>query len=379
MKVFYEGTALFKNKRVPQAGIAHYVYNIYKNIVDIDKKNSYEVFGLNFFGKPKDFKGNFPKGTKFRLIQHIPGKVWNISNRRLVLPPMETILGAKADAYIYTQFRLYPSIFAKKKFVVIYDIAFEHYPEYIENKNFQYLKRRVPEAAKKSNKIITISEFTKNDLIKKYSVDPGKIIVAHCAVNIENFKRTQLTTSIKKKYNLPNDYLLYLGTIEPRKNIANLLRAYSKLPKNIKDQYPLVLAGGGGWNDDEIKSEIENAKKDSQIIQTGYVDEKDIPALYSGAELFLYPSHFEGFGMQILEAMACGTPVLTSNNSSLPEVGGDAAYYVDDKSIDSIRNGIEKLLSDPDLRKDLVKKGKQQIKKFSWKESAQKIIDAINE
>jgi|694.fasta_scaffold09449_14 glycosyltransferase involved in cell wall biosynthesis len=379
MKVFYEGTALFNNKRVPQAGIAHYVYNIYKNIVDLDKKNTYEVFGLNFFGKTKDFKSNFPKDTKFRLIQYIPGKVWNISNRRLVLPPMETILGAKADVYIYTQFRLYPSIFAKKKFVVIYDIAFEHYPEFIENKNLQYLKRRVPEAAKKSDKIITISEFTKNDLIKKYSVDPSKIIVAHCSVNTENFKRTQLTKRIKKKYNLPNDYLLYLGTIEPRKNIANLLRAYSKLPKNIKDQYPLVLAGGGGWNDDEIKSEIEKAKKDSQIIQTGYVDEKDIPALYSGAELFLYPSHFEGFGMQILEAMACGTPVLTAKNSSLPEVGGNAAYYVDDKSIDSIRNGIEKLLSDPDLRKELVKKGKQQIKKFSWKESAQKIIDAINE
>jgi alpha-1,3-rhamnosyl/mannosyltransferase len=158
-----------------------------------------------------------------------------------------------------------------------------------------------------------------------------------------------------------------------------LVKAYSKLPKHIKDQYPLVLAGGGGWNDDEIKLAIEYARKDSQIIQTGYVEEKDIPALYSGAELFLYPSHFEGFGMQVLEAMACDTPVLTANNSSLPEVGGDAAYYVDDKSIDSINNGIEKLLGEPKLRQAMIKKGRQQIKKFSWKYSAQKIIDAINE
>ena len=125
MKIFYEGTALFKNKRVPQAGIAHYVYNIYKNLAELDKQNEYEVFGLNFFGKPKDFKNNFPKGTKFDLIQYIPGKAWNLLNRRLAIPPMETILGKKADVFIYTQFRLYPSVFAKKRFVVIYDIAFE--------------------------------------------------------------------------------------------------------------------------------------------------------------------------------------------------------------------------------------------------------------
>ncbi len=379
MKIFYEGTALFKNKRVPQAGIAHYVYNIYKNLTELDSKNDYEVFGLNFFGKPKDFKSNFPKGTKFSLIQHLPGKVWNLSNRRFVLPPLEALTGKKADAYIFTQFRLYPSLFAKKRFVVIYDIAFEHYPDYIEKKNLQYLLRRVPEAAKRSDKIITISEFTKNDLVKKYGLDPGKIIVSHCAVDSDKFKSTQITTRTREKYKLPKDYLLYLGTIEPRKNIVNLVRAYSKLPKSIKDQYPLVLAGGGGWNDDEIKLAIEDARKDSQIIQTGYVEEKDIPALYSGAELFLYPSHFEGFGMQILEAMACGTPVITANNSSLPEVGGDAAYYVDDKSIDSIKDGIEKILYSPKLRHEMVKKGKQQIKNFSWKESAQKIIDAINE
>jgi len=379
MKILYEGTSLFANKRIPQAGIAHYTYNIYKNLVSLDKSNEYEVFGLNFIGRPNGFKNNFPKNTKFNLIRYIPGKVWNVTNRKFKMPPLEVLMGKKADIFIFTQFRMYPTIFAKKRFTVIHDIAFKHYPEYIEAKNLKFLERRVPEAIKKSTKILAVSEYTKWDIVKTYSADPNKIIVTHNAVDTDRFKRTQLTSKIKNKYKLPDDYILYLGTIEPRKNIANLLRAYSKLPKNIKDKYPLVLAGGGGWNDDEIKSEIEKAKKDAQIIQTGYVDEKDIPALYSGAELFLYPSHFEGFGMQILEAMACGTPVLTANNSSLPEVGGDAAYYVDDKSIDSIRNGIEKLLSEPDLRNDLVKKGKQQIKKFSWKESAQKIIDAINE
>ena len=379
MKVFYEGTSLFTNKRVPQAGIAHYTHNIYKNLVELDKKNEYEVFGLNFFGRPADFKSNFPGGTKFNLIRYIPGKIWNVTNRKLKMPPLEVLMGRQADVYIFTQFRMYPTLFAKKRFTVVHDLAFKHYPKYIEAKNLHFLERRAPEAIKKSDRIITISEFTKQDIIDTYGADPSKIIVSHCAVDTGKFKRTQLTPATREKYNLPKTYLLYLGTIEPRKNIANLVRAYSKLPKNIKDQYPLVLAGGGGWNDDEIKQAIDLARQNSEIIQTGYIEEKDIPALYSGAELFLYPSHFEGFGMQILEAMACGTPVLTANNSSLPEVGGDAAYYADDKSIDSIKNGIGKLLKDSQLRQDMIRKGRKQIKKFSWQESAQKIIDAINE
>ena len=379
MKIFYEGTSLFINKRVPQAGIAHYVYNIYKNMSGLDKTNSYEVFGLSFFGKPKDFKNNFPKGTKFNLIQHIPGKVWNISNRRLALPPIEFLIGKKADAYIFTQFRLYPSLFAKKRFVMIYDIAFEHLPQFIEKKNLQYLKRRVPEAAKKADKIITISEFTKKDIVDTYGIEADKIIVSHCAVDSVRFKKTKLNLEVRSKYNLPGSYLLYLGTIEPRKNITKLVQAYSALPNSIKDKYPLVLAGGGGWNDEGIKKSIAEARLNSNVITTGYVDEDDIPMLYSGATLFLYPSNFEGFGMQILEAMSCEVPVVTAKNSSLPEVGGDAAYYVNEKSIKSISTGIEQLLLNPSLRKSFIKKGKEQTKKFSWENSAQKIIDAIND
>jgi len=379
MKIFYEGTALFKNKNIPQAGIAHYVYNIFLELKKLDKKNSYEVFGLNFFGKSQEFKENFPKNTKFHLIKYIPGKVWNVSNRRLKLPPIEALLGKKADIFIFTQFRLYPTMFARKRYVMIHDIAFEHLPQFIETKNLQYLKRRVPEAAKKADKIITISQATRNDLITTYDVAPDKIIVAPCAVDANRYKPTGLTSETIKKYNLPAKYLLYLGTMEPRKNLKRLVDAYSELPQRLKDEYPLVLAGGKGWNDEPIMNAIKKARESADVIQTGYVDENDIPALYSGARAFLYPSNYEGFGMQILEAMACNTPVLTGKNSSLPEVGGDAAYYVDEKSVKSISKGIEKLLTDEVLVKDMVKKGRTQIAKFSWKESAEIIIDSINE
>lgn len=379
MKVFIEGTSLFSDKRIPKAGIAHYTYNIFKNLVKLDHKNSYEVFGLSFYGRSTSFKKMFPRGTKFNLIRYIPGRVWNIVNRKLKTPPLESLLGKKADVYIFTNFRMYPTLFAKKRFTVIYDVAFKHHPKYIEANNLKFLNRRVPEAINKSDKIITISEFTKADIIKFYNIDSDKIIVAHCAVDTYKFKSKPLTTRLKSKYGLQDGYLLYLGTVEPRKNIASLVRAYDKLPDHIKAKHPLVLAGGGGWNDREIRDVIDQASKSSNIILPGYIEEEDIPSLYSGAELFLYPSHFEGFGMQLLEAMACGTPVLTAKNSSLTEVGGGAAYYVDDKSVESIMNGIEKLLNEPSLREDLIKKGKQQIKKFSWEKSAQKIIDAINE
>lgn len=379
MKIFYEGTALFKNKNIPQAGIAHYVYNIFLELQKIDKTNTYEVFGLNFFGRSEEFRQNFPKGTIFHLIKYIPGKVWNISNRRLKLPPMEVLLGKKADAFIFTQFRLYPTVLAKKRYVMIHDIAFEHLPQFIQAKNLQYLKRRVPEAAKKADKIITISQATRNDLIATYGVAPEKIIVAPCAVDAKRYKPTKITSEVTKKYNLPAKYVLYLGTMEPRKNLKRLVDAYSELPQKLKDEYPLVLAGGKGWNDEPIMNAIKKARESAEVIQTGYVDEDDIPALYSGARAFLYPSNYEGFGMQILEAMACNTPVLTGKNSSLPEVGGDAAYYVDEKSVTSISKGIEKLITDDDLTKQMVKKGRVQITKFSWAESAQTIIDAINE
>lgn len=379
MKILFEGTPLFFNKKVPQAGIAHYVQSIYGELAKLDKTNNYEVFGLNFVGRPTGFKNNFPPKTKFKLIRFIPGKIWNIANRRLALPPLEILLGTKADILIFTQFRLYPSLFAKKRIVFIYDLGFVHFPQHVQSKNRQYLERRVPEAARKADYVVTISEAVKQDIVDTYHIDPEKIIVAHCAVDSSFYKPTKLTQTVRNKYGLPQEYLLFEGTIEPRKNLEKLVQAYDRLPAKIKQQYPLVLAGGKGWNDEAIHAAIKLARANgSGIIQTGFVDDADVPALYTGARALLYPSNFEGFGMQILEAMACHIPVLTGRNSSLPEVGGDAALYVDEQSVDAISKGIVKIIEDEKLRRSLVAKGKQQIQKFSWAKSANKILEILS-
>lgn len=378
MKVFFEGTPLFFNKRVPQAGIAHYIDSIYREMVKLDTHNSYTVFGLHFFGRNDGFKKNFPKNTKFSFVRYIPTKLWNVANRRAVLPPLDVLLGKKADIFFFTQFRLYPTLFAKKRVVFVYDLGFVHFPQHIQYKNRQYLERRVPEAARKADYVVTISEAVKQDIVDTYHIDPEKIIVAHCAVDSSFYKPTKLTQTVRNKYGLPQEYLLFEGTIEPRKNLEKLVQAYDRLPTKIKQQYPLVLAGGKGWNDDAIHEAIKLARANgSEIIQTGFVDDADVPALYTGARALLYPSNFEGFGMQILEAMACHIPVLTGRNSSLPEVGGDAALYVDEQSVDAISKGIVKIIEDEKLRRSLVAKGKRQIQKFSWQQSAQTIIDKV--
>lgn len=378
MKVFFEGTPLFFNKRVPQAGIAHYIDSIYREMVKLDTHNSYTVFGLHFFGRNDGFKKNFPKNTKFSFVRYIPTKLWNVFNRRAVLPPIDVLLGKKADIFFFTQFRLYPTLFAKKRAVFIYDLGFVHFPQYIQHKNRQYLERRVPQAVHKADYVITISEAVKQDIINTYDADPEKIIVAHCAVDTDFYKPTKLSQMTRNKYGLPSEYLLYEGTIEPRKNLEKLVQAYDRLPSNIKQQYPLVLVGGKGWNDEGIHSAIKQARANGcEIIQTGFVDDADVPAIYSAAKALLYPSNFEGFGMQLLEAMACGIPVLTGKNSSLPEVGGEAAYYVDEQNVDAITKGIVKIVEDESLRRDLIAKGKIQIQKFSWQKSAQAIVDKV--
>jgi glycosyltransferase involved in cell wall biosynthesis len=189
-------------------------------------------------------------------------------------------------------------------------------------------------------------------------------------------KNTKEISIIKNKYNIKGEYILYTGTLEPRKNIVGILESYSMLLDEFKNEYSLVLAGGKGWLDDEIENKL-NELKDLNIVRTGYVEDDDLPALYSGATLFIYPSFYEGFGMPPLEAMACGTPVITSNNSSLPEVVGNAGIMVDAKDTRSLTKNIEKVLKSKKLQSEMSKKGLKQAKNFSWEKSAKKLLELI--
>ena len=378
MKIFFEATPTFTNKRVPAAGIAHYIFHIYKGLTKHDKANDYIIFGLYFLTRSTYFKQLYPKDTRFKLIRYVPAKIFNLANRRAVLPPLELMLAAKADVYLFTHFRRFPTLPGAKTATIIYDIAFHHYPETINEKNLKYLRRRVPQTVRKSDLLITISEAAKQDIVKVYDADPQKIIVAPCGIDTNKFKPGKLSQNVRKKYKLPDKYLLTVGSIEPRKNIERLVSAYNKLPDSLQKEYALVLAGGKGWNDEGIYRSIKEVKSPGKVIITGYIDEDDIEQLYAGASLYVFPSLYEGFGMSILEAMACDVPVITAQNSSLPEVAGDAALYVDELNQTDITKQIEYALTHPTEMQNLVEKGRNQIKKFSWDQSAQTILDSLN-
>jgi glycosyltransferase involved in cell wall biosynthesis len=181
-----------------------------------------------------------------------------------------------------------------------------------------------------------------------------------------------------QKYGLPSKYIHFHGTIEPRKNVEGLLDAYAALPDKIKDEFALVITGGKGWKDESIYRKVDYyLASGHRIILPGYIEAEDLPFIYSGASLFVLPSFYEGFGIPPLEAMACGVPVITSDNSALPEVVGDAAILVKADDTPALTGSIEKVLSDKQLAKSMTDKGLKQAAKFSWELSARKLIELL--
>jgi glycosyltransferase involved in cell wall biosynthesis len=304
--------------------------------------------------------------------------VFNATVRKLVAPPIDVMLGAKPDVVLFANFVRLPLPLGAKSIVVIYDLSYVKQPEHATPRLRAYLNRYVPLSLKKSQHIVTISENAKREIIEEYGTDPDKITVAPPAVDLEDFypRGADEIEKVKAKYNITKPYILYMGTLEPRKNVNGVLNAYAALGEELRDKYTLVLAGGKGWLDNTIKQRLDELAG-LDIITTGYVPDEDRPVLDSGAEVFVYPSFYEGFGMPVLEAIACGAPTITANNSSLPEVIGDAGLVVDAKDTAAITHGLERVLNDPELAARMRAKGLDQAKKFSWEESAKKLHEII--
>jgi glycosyltransferase involved in cell wall biosynthesis len=200
-----------------------------------------------------------------------------------------------------------------------------------------------------------------------------------------------LLDAVRARYGLPGPYLLYVGTLHPRKNLVRLVQAFALLLDSLSSksaypisniQYPvdnlqLVLAGQKGWLYDEILSQVRRLDLTGRVVLTGYVPEADLPALLSGALAFVFPSLYEGFGFPVLEAMACGTPVICSDVSSLPEVAGDAALLMDPEDVEALAAAIQRLVSDEELRRDLVARGYRQVQRFSWRHCAEEVLQVL--
>ena len=264
-----------------------------------------------------------------------------------------------------------------KKIVTIHDLAFREYPETIRKRTLLMLKSSLKRSIRRADAILADSEFTKQEILKYYNVPEEKIYVVPCGIDTNKFYPIEDQAEIertKEKYGIYGEYYLYLGTLEPRKNIEGILEAYGKLKKDSEEPIPkMVIAGGKGWLFESIFEKVKKQNLEEDVIFTGYVDETDKVQLLNGAMAFCFPSFYEGFGMPPMEAMACGTAVITSNGNSLFEVTGEAAIHVEPTDISQISEALRRVWKDEAYRKELEEKGFEQVKMYSWK----KAVDAL--
>lgn len=359
------------------SGVGHYTLGIVSGLDELAKegKLTYDLI------TPREWKDrihNFPQLQNYRKIQGNP-----ISNERLrrwlaqgsTWWKMDLLLGK--GYYYFSSFLSWPTTKASPSTVVVHDITYVAVPECVHEGNREYLTKVVPFSLRNSKNIISVSQFSKDEVLKYYDEDESRITVAYPCVDRTHFYRRspEEIRAVKAKYDIFVDkYLIAVSNIEPRKNYGKLVDAYLSLPKEITDEYALILIGGGGWNNEEVLEKIQKAKEEGyKIIHPRvFVKDEDIPAFYSGATAHLFPSIYEGFGMPPLEALACGTVTISSNVTSIPESAGDAALYVDPESIKDIQDKIIQAINlTDDERAVLRQKGYDQVSKFSWRKSAE--------
>ena len=266
-----------------------------------------------------------------------------------------------------------PIIHPRRSIVTVHDLGYLYFPEAHPPRQRWYLDRSTRWHAHTAAHLLADSATTKRDLVEKYHADPAKITVAYPGLDpaVKRVDDPNVITRVKAKYHIENDYVLYLGTIQPRKNLQRLIEAFNQLPAT---SYQLLLAGKPGWYSEQL---LQLANENVKFI--GYVDAVDKYALLSGATAFVFPSLYEGFGFPVLEAMACGVPVLCSNTSSLPEVAGEAALLVNPLQVDDIVRGLREITSNEDLRRTLIERGYQQAQKFTWSACADVVLNVFEE
>lgn len=285
----------------------------------------------------------------------------------------------KLKADVFVSLDGYCSLTTKKpQCLVIHDLGFLHYPEAYKKKHVRFLKKYTPKFLKKANSIVTVSQFSKNDIIKHYSIDAAKIDVVYNGVK-ESFHPLSFDEkdAVKEKYTGGCEYFIYTGAIHPRKNLINLLKAFSIFKKRLQSNMKLVIAGRLAWKNDEFLKLVSTYKYKNDVIITGYLPEQELACLLGAAYALVYPSLFEGFGVPVAEAMKCEVPVLTSEKTSMQEIAGDAALYFNPNDYSIIAEKLMLIYKDENLRRQLIEKGKMTVKKYDWKKSAELFWQSI--
>ncbi|AMR32348.1 hypothetical protein A0256_13410 [Mucilaginibacter sp. PAMC 26640] len=358
------------------SGIGHFT----KNLVSVMAESQLKHYNIETL-YAKDYSGIFPQNEriKYRQIQIDSTK----RLRRIYYEQIEInkhLEQHKFDLY-HTTNCIIPYFSKTRTLLTVHDLVALDHPEYCKKETVAFYRALLPNSIKNATKIVAVSNKIKEDILQRFIIDPAKIEVIHHGVGKE-FKRIVSLEKLQRcveKYKLPPKFLLFIGNLEPRKNLVNLIDAYIELKIHSRVKQKLVIAGANGWKNDDLYAKVLKHELANEVIFTGYVDQCDIPSIYSLADLFIFPSLYEGFGLPVLEAMACGTPVLCSNRGALPEVTGSSLPHLDPLNVSDIAKKILLFLNNSQFRSQLVDIGFDRVKQFTWEQTVQKTLNVYDQ
>lgn len=349
-----------------RVGSGQYVFELLGHLAKIGSPHPFLIY------LKSDPHEGLPKETKnwhYRVFG--PKKLWT-----QIALPLNLYFGSPQPNVFFTPSHYAPRFSPIPVVITIFDLSFIHYPAMFRKSDLYQLRNWTSYSIKKATKILTISQSSKADIVKFYKIPEEKVVVTYPGVG-GSFKPqpAEKIEFIKKKYQISSDYILYVGTLQPRKNLERLIEAFANLHLNTLN---LVIAGKKGWLYGQIFAKVKELKLEDKVIFTDFVPLEDLPALYSGAKVFVNVSLWEGFGIPVAEAMASGVPVVVSNTSSLPEVVGDVRILVNPENVESIADGIKKVLNlNQNEREAVMENNIVQAKKFFWEKCARETLKVL--
>lgn len=362
-----------------RTGVGNYIFYLLRELIqDARVEDVVGVYGWRFYQRDELMSLLFSNATPCPSPDK--GRLGGISLVRSI-PFIRQIRGAvqalrlklewsRYHDYIFWGGNYYlPPLKGLKSIVTVHDLSHLHYPEFHPADRVKFLKRYLPSVIERASAVAVVSEATRQDVLEHLGALiklPPVLVVTPAAA------QASAKADVREKYQLPAQFILSVGTLEPRKNVARLLDAYKSLDQDLRRAWPLLLVGDKGWLTEELAQILAS---ENHVRWLGYVPDEDMAGLYQAASVFVYVSLFEGFGMPLLEAMVNGTPVLTSNVSSMPEVAGEAAMLVNPLSVDDIADSLRTLLQDENQRQVLAVAGQERAQWFNWKESARRLLD----
>jgi len=352
-----------------QAGIGRYTRNLIGALAKLDHDTPYVLFSAGRDLQPPAWPENFVR-RELPLSNRYVLKAWH---RVKLGIPIELFTG-KVDLFHSPDFVLPPTL-AARKVLTIHDLSFIRYPHCSSPGLLRYLLKAVPPSIRRADHLLADSENTRNDLVELLGVAQERITVLYLGYDCRfNAAPQPEDTQSLRVHGIQTPYILSIGTLQPRKNYPALIRAFYQLVEHSHIPHTLVIGGEKGWLYQDIFDTVEELGLQERVRFVGHVPDAHLPALYRCADVFAFPSLYEGFGIPLLEAMGCGTPVVTANTSSLPEIAGDACLLVDPHNTDELANALLRALSDSALRATLRDRGLQRVKLFSWEEAARTLL-----